>query len=87
MVKIEHPSFALHLIMIGLLAYLFWRKGLGNISLFGLTLVALLLAYEYSLVSLRALSRANSAFLAVDGWSSVLLFSSATIDLLWNGSN
>jgi 4-hydroxybenzoate polyprenyltransferase len=77
-------SAALHLIMVGILAFLFWREGLGSISFLGLGIVALLLAYEHSLVRPTDLSRANTAFFAINGWISVLLFFTTMIDLLWN---
>jgi 4-hydroxybenzoate polyprenyltransferase len=79
-------SAALHLVMIGILAVLFWRDGLGIISLSGLATVGLLLAYEHSLVRPSDLSRADTAFFTINGWISVLLFVTTTIDLLWNGS-
>jgi 4-hydroxybenzoate polyprenyltransferase len=79
-------SAALHLAMVGILAFLFWSEGLGSISLSGLGVVALLLSYEHSLVRPTDLSRANSAFFTINGWISVLLFLTTTIDLLWNGS-
>jgi 4-hydroxybenzoate polyprenyltransferase len=76
-------SAALHLIMVGILAFLFWREGLGSISFLGLGIVALLLAYEHSLVRPADLSRANTAFFTINGWISVLLFLTTMIDLLW----
>ena len=79
-------SAALHLLMLGILGFLFRREGLGIISFSGLTAVGLLLAYEHSLVRPKDLSRANTAFFAINGWISVLLFATTMIDLLWNGS-
>jgi len=79
-------SAGLHLAMIGILAYLFWTEGLGIISFLGLAAVALLLAYEHSLIRPTDLSRVNTAFFTVNGWISILLFSSALIDLLCNGA-
>jgi 4-hydroxybenzoate polyprenyltransferase len=79
-------SGALHLAMIGILAFLFWKEGLGLLSFLGLVVVALLLAYEHSLVRPGDLSRANTAFFTVNGWISILLFATTTVDLLWNGS-
>ena len=43
-------SAALHLIMVGLLCFLFLSEGLGSISIIGLAIVAALIAYEHSLV-------------------------------------
>ena len=73
-----------HLIMIGILAFLFWKESLGMISYLGLAIVGLLLAYEHNLVRPEDLNRANTAFFTVNGWISVLLFLSTMIDLLWN---
>jgi 4-hydroxybenzoate polyprenyltransferase len=79
-------SAALHLVMLGILGFLFWREGLGGISMAGLAIVGLLLAYEHSLVRPKDLSRANTAFFTINGWISILLFATTTIDLLLNGS-
>jgi len=77
----------LHLVMIGLLAFLFWREGLGSVSLAGLAVVAVLLAYEHALVKPGDLSRVNTAFFTINGWISVLLFVSTAADLLWRPSS
>jgi 4-hydroxybenzoate polyprenyltransferase len=74
----------LHACMVILLAVVFWRAGLGLLSLAGLALVALLLAYEHSLVKPADLSRVNAAFFTINGWISVLLFIIAGVDLLWH---
>jgi 4-hydroxybenzoate polyprenyltransferase len=79
-------SAAVHLVMLGILAFLFWREELGVISFAGLAVVGLLLAYEHSLVRPTDLSRANTAFFTINGWISILLFATTMIDLLWNGS-
>jgi 4-hydroxybenzoate polyprenyltransferase len=79
-------SAALHLVMLGILGFLFWREGLDGISMTGLVIVGLLLAYEHSLVRPKDLSRANTAFFTINGWISILLFATTTIDLLLNGS-
>lgn len=78
-------SAALHLIMVGLLCFLFLSEGLGSISIIGLAIVAALIAYEHSLVRPTDLSRANTAFFTINGWISILLFATTTIDLLWDG--
>jgi len=78
-------SAALHLLMLALLGFLFWREGLGAISFAGLAAVSLLLAYEHSLVRPKDLSRANTAFFTINGWISVLLFVTAAVDLVWKG--
>jgi 4-hydroxybenzoate polyprenyltransferase len=75
-------SSLLHFIMIGILAFLFWKENLGTISYCGLAGVGLLLAYEHSLVRPEDLSRANTAFFTINGWISIFLFVSTTIDLL-----
>lgn len=79
-------SAGLHLVMLGVLGFLFWREGLGSISFLGLAAVGLLLAYEHSLVHPKDLSRANTAFFTINGWISILLFATTMLDLLWNGS-
>ena len=76
-------SAALHLIMVGILALLFWREGLGITSFLGLGVVAALLAYEHTLVRPADLSRANTAFFTINGWISVLLFVTTMVDILW----
>jgi 4-hydroxybenzoate polyprenyltransferase len=78
-------SAALHLVMVGILGYLFWSEGLGSISFLGLAVVGLLLAYEHNLVRPADLSRANTAFFTMNGWISILLFTTTVIDLLRNG--
>jgi 4-hydroxybenzoate polyprenyltransferase len=79
-------SAMLHLVMLGMLGFLFWREGIGGIGFSGLTAVGLLLAYEHSLVRPTDLSRANTAFFTINGWISILLFSTTIIDLLRIGS-
>ena len=72
----------LHLIMVGILAFLFWKEGLGTISYIGLAVVGLLIAYEHSLVRPGDMSRVNTAFFTINGWISILLFVSTMMDLL-----
>lgn len=72
----------LHLCTVGVLAFLFWKAGLGKISLVGLGLVAGLLGYEHSLVKPTDLSRVNTAFFTVNGWISILLFVTTSADIL-----
>jgi 4-hydroxybenzoate polyprenyltransferase len=78
-------SATLHFVMLIILGFLFWREGLGTISFLGLAVVGFLLAYEHSLVRPTDLSRANTAFFTINGWISVLLFATTTIDMLRNG--
>jgi 4-hydroxybenzoate polyprenyltransferase len=73
----------LHLVMVGLMAFLFWHQGLGVLSYAGLVLVALLLAYEHSLVKPSDLRRVNTAFFTLNGWISVLLLVITGVDILW----
>jgi 4-hydroxybenzoate polyprenyltransferase len=72
----------LHMIMIVLLFWLFLREGLGILSFAGLGAVTILLAYEHSLVKPSDLSRVNTAFFTVNGWISILLFLTTSIDLV-----
>jgi 4-hydroxybenzoate polyprenyltransferase len=74
----------LHACVVALLAMVFWQVGLSAISLAGLGLVTILLAYEHSLVGPNDLSRVNAAFFAVNGWISVLLLVITGVDLLWH---
>jgi 4-hydroxybenzoate polyprenyltransferase len=74
----------LHACMVILLAVVFWKAGLGTLSLAGLGLVALLLIYEHSLVKPGDLSRVNASFFTINGWISVLLFVIAGVDILWH---
>ena len=76
-------SGVLHLVMTGLLAVLFWREGLDGLSLAGLVLVGALLAYQHSLVKPSDLSRANTAFFTINGWISMLLCATASLDMIW----
>lgn len=75
-------SALLHAVMVASLAAVFLREGLGTISLFGLLAVTLLLAYEHSLVRPTDLSSVNTAFFTVNGWISILLFVTTSIDIL-----
>lgn len=80
-------SAGVHVVMVALLAYLFWRENLGVISFSGLGVVALLLAYEHSLVRPSDLSRVNAAFFTVNGWVSVLLFLTTGLDIVRRSAN
>jgi len=72
----------LHVVMVALLAWIFRREGLGILSYTGLAVVTALLAYEHSLVKPSDLSRVNTAFFTVNGWISILLFLTTSIDLV-----
>jgi 4-hydroxybenzoate polyprenyltransferase len=79
-------SALLHLAMLGVLGFLFWREGLGLISFLGLVIVGILFGYEHNLIRPKDLSRVNTAFFTVNGWIGILLFATTLIDLLWSGS-
>src|SRR5215813_4620183 len=57
----------LHLVMLGLLLALVIVFGLGKLAIAGVVAVALLLAYEHSLVSSHDLSKLNAAFFTMNG--------------------
>jgi 4-hydroxybenzoate polyprenyltransferase len=72
----------LHIIMLGLLIWLVVLFGLGKLALIGVLAVALLLAYEHSLVSARDLSKLNAAFFTMNGVISLVFFIFVAADLL-----
>ena len=72
----------LHLAMLGLLAALIVLFGLGKLAIVGVLVVALLLAYEHSLVSSADLSRLNAAFFTMNGVISIVFFLFVAADLL-----
>jgi 4-hydroxybenzoate polyprenyltransferase len=69
-------ALACHLVMLGLLAALYWAAApnLGAIYVLGIAAVAGLLVYEHWLVRPDDLSRVNRAFFQVNGVISVGLF-------------
>jgi 4-hydroxybenzoate polyprenyltransferase len=71
-----------HIVMLLLLIALVIAFGLGKIALAGVVAVALLLAYEHSLVSPRDLSKLNAAFFTMNGVISVVFFAFLAADLL-----
>ena len=77
-----------HAAMLASLAALVHSFGLGVLSILGVVAIAILLAYEQSLVKPHDLSRVDAAFFAVNGYVSVLffLFWAADIILLGRGS-
>jgi 4-hydroxybenzoate polyprenyltransferase len=77
---------AFHLIMLLLLVSLVAAFGLGKLALTGVAAVALLLAYEHSLVSAKDLSKLNAAFFTMNGVISVVFFLFLAADLLTNRS-
>jgi 4-hydroxybenzoate polyprenyltransferase len=75
-------SRALHLVMLALLAAVVLLFGLGKLAMAGVVVVALLLAYEHSLVSAGDLSKLNAAFFTMNGVISVVFFAFVAADLL-----
>jgi 4-hydroxybenzoate polyprenyltransferase len=72
----------LHITMLVLLVALVLTFGLGKIALAGVVAVALLLAYEHSLVSSHDLSKLNAAFFTMNGVIAVVFFLFIAADLL-----
>ena len=71
-----------HVLMLVLLVALVLVFGLGKLSVAGVIVVMLLLAYEHSLVSATNLSRLNAAFFTMNGVISVVFFIFIASDLL-----
>jgi 4-hydroxybenzoate polyprenyltransferase len=73
---------AFHAVMLLLLIALLHAFSLGTTAIVGVVLVALLLAYEHSLVSPHDLSKLNAAFFTMNGVISVVFFAFVAADLL-----
>ncbi len=71
-----------HLVMLALLITLVHVFSLGPVALAGVAAVALLLAYEHSLVNAHDLSKLNAAFFTMNGVISVVFFLFVAGDLL-----
>ena len=71
-----------HITMLLLLISLIVVFGLGKVAIGGVAAVALLLAYEHSLVSATDLSKLNAAFFTMNGVISVVFFVFIAGDLL-----
>jgi 4-hydroxybenzoate polyprenyltransferase len=71
-----------HGIMLLLLVSLVMTFNLGNLAIIGVAVVAVLLAYEHSLVSAENLSKLNAAFFTMNGVISVVFFVFVAADLL-----
>jgi len=71
-----------HLLMLTLLVTLVATFGLGKLAIVGVAVVALLLAYEHSLVSADDLSNLNAAFFTMNGVISVVFFLFIAGDLM-----
>lgn len=76
----------LHLLMLALLVALVVTFSLGKIAMVGVVAVALLLAYEHSLVSANDLSKLNAAFFTMNGVISVVFFVFVAVDILLRNS-
>jgi 4-hydroxybenzoate polyprenyltransferase len=68
--------------MLLLLIALLPAFALGKFAVAGIVAVALLLAYEHSLVSPRDLSKLNAAFFTMNGVISVVFAAFVTADIL-----
>jgi 4-hydroxybenzoate polyprenyltransferase len=73
---------AFHLLMLMLLLSFVLVFPTGKLALAGVATVALLLAYEHSLVSANDLSKLNAAFFTMNGVISVVFFFFVAADLL-----
>ncbi|MGA9527756.1 MAG: UbiA-like polyprenyltransferase [Terriglobales bacterium] len=73
---------AFHLIMLALLVALVLAFGLGKLAFVGVAAVAVLLAYEHSLVRHDDLSKLNAAFFTMNGVISVVFFLFVAGDVL-----
>ena len=71
-----------HVLMLVLLMGLVAAFALGKLAVAGVIVVALLLAYEHSLVSPKDLSKLNAAFFTMNGVISVVFFFFIAGDLL-----
>ena len=72
----------MHIVMLALLGWLVFTFHLGWIAAAGVVAVAVLLAYEHSLVSHHDLSKLNAAFFTMNGVISVLFFFFVAADVL-----
>jgi 4-hydroxybenzoate polyprenyltransferase len=71
----------MHLAMLALLVWFGWLFDFGEGGWVGIGAVALLLAYEHSLVSPRDLRRLNAAFFTMNGVISMVFLGFVTADL------
>lgn len=77
-----YASAGLHLVMLALLVLTARVENLGWVAGAGLAAVAVLLAYEHSLVKPLDLSRVNAAFFTINGYISLLFFVTWAADIL-----
>jgi 4-hydroxybenzoate polyprenyltransferase len=73
---------AFHIVMLILLIALVTVFGLGKFAVAGVIAVAVLLAYEHTLVSPRDLSKLNAAFFTMNGVISIVFSGFVAADLL-----
>ena len=71
-----------HVVMLALLAWTIVAFGLGAWAIVGAIAVAVLLAYEHSIVKPNDLSRLNAAFFTMNGFVSVAFFVFVAVDVL-----
>jgi 4-hydroxybenzoate polyprenyltransferase len=71
-----------HVLMLLLLIAVILSFGLGKLAVAGVVAVAVLLAYEHSLVSPADLSKLNAAFFTMNGVISVVFFAFVAADIL-----
>ena len=76
-------AWAAHALMVIFLMILFIDPQLGATYITGVVAVAVLLAYEHSLVKSDDMSRVNMAFFNVNGIISVLLMTLVIVDCVW----
>jgi 4-hydroxybenzoate polyprenyltransferase len=73
---------AMHVGMLLLLCWLIVLFELGKVAMLGVTVVALLLLYEHSIISPTDLRRMNAAFFTLNGVISVVFFGFVAADVL-----
>jgi len=73
---------AMHVAMVAVLLWLVRLFSLGAVSLAGVAAVALLLAYEHSIISPKDLRRMNAAFFTLNGVISVVFFCFVAADVI-----
>ena len=82
--KALNISSGLHVVTIAALSLLGWVLNLGFIYWMGVTMVAMMLAYEHHLVSPKDLSKVNAAFFNINGVVSILAFITILLDKLFS---
>jgi 4-hydroxybenzoate polyprenyltransferase len=73
---------AMHVCMLLMLVWITVLFGLGKVAVAGVAIVAVLLAYEHSIVSPKDMRRMNAAFFMLNGIISVMFFLFVATDLL-----